>query len=115
MVPEMSCLMTSCRLPASESRCGFSAGCMVGAWWVLNEVRLVGGTQVEGLHSTTATRAGFLAEVTAVLTPLVSYLAGYDIPRQMWLAVGVGLIGSTMVAYDTSQVGEGPYGLVVAV
>ncbi|GLI58501.1 hypothetical protein VaNZ11_000232 [Volvox africanus] len=59
--------------------------------------------QVEGLHSTSATRAGFLAEVTAVLTPFVSYLAGYDIPRQMWLAVAVGLVGSTMVAYDTSQ------------
>ncbi|EFJ51743.1 hypothetical protein VOLCADRAFT_87524 [Volvox carteri f. nagariensis] len=59
--------------------------------------------QVEGLHSTSATRAGFLAEVTAVLTPLVSYLAGYDIPRQMWLAVAVGLVGSTLVAYDTSQ------------
>ncbi|GFR43045.1 hypothetical protein Agub_g4051, partial [Astrephomene gubernaculifera] len=62
--------------------------------------------QVEGLHSTSATRAGFLAEVTAVLTPLVSYAAGYDIPRQMWLAVAVGLVGSTMVAYDTSQAHE---------
>ncbi|KXZ43851.1 hypothetical protein GPECTOR_79g130 [Gonium pectorale] len=58
--------------------------------------------QVEGLHSTSATRAGFLAEVTAILTPFVSYLAGYEIPRQMWLAVAVGLVGSTMVAYDTS-------------
>ncbi|PNH07541.1 hypothetical protein TSOC_006005 [Tetrabaena socialis] len=62
--------------------------------------------QVEGLHSTSATRAGFLAEVTAVLTPLVSYLAGYQVPQAMWLAVAVGLVGSTMVAYDTAQAHE---------
>ncbi|KAG2485399.1 hypothetical protein HYH03_015885 [Edaphochlamys debaryana] len=62
--------------------------------------------QVEGLHSVSATRAGFLAEVTAVLTPLVSYAAGYTIPPQMWAAVAVGLVGSTMVAYDASQGGS---------
>ncbi|PNW79924.1 hypothetical protein CHLRE_08g372300v5 [Chlamydomonas reinhardtii] len=62
--------------------------------------------QVEGLHSTSATRAGFLAEVTAVLVPAVSYLAGYDIPRQMWVAVGIGLVGSTLVAYDASLAGQ---------
>ncbi len=37
--------------------------------------------------------------------PLVSYLAGYEVPRAMWGAVAVGLVGSTLVAWDASQVG----------
>jgi hypothetical protein len=38
---------------------------------------------MEGLKATSATRAGFLAETSCILTPAVSYAAGFAVPRQV--------------------------------
>lgn len=65
--------------------------------------------QVTGLATTSATRAGFLVQLTSVLTPVVSYLAGFDIPPRVG---GGGGGGAT--AYLRTRARDALQGLLAA-
>jgi len=66
-------------------------------------------SQAMGLQLTSATRASFLVQLTAVLVPLLSFLSGERISPRTWTAVAIGLAGSLLVAYDgvTQRAGSG--------
>lgn len=56
--------------------------------------------QAQGIQLTSATRAGFLSQLAAVLTPALSVLIGEKISMKVWLAIALGLLGSCLVAFD---------------
>ena len=62
--------------------------------------------QAQGIQLTTATRAGFLSQLAAVLTPALAVLIGEKISLQVWLAIALGLLGSCLVALDTVSEGS---------
>lgn len=57
--------------------------------------------QATGLESTAATRAAFLVQLTSLLTPALSALAGERIPPLVWAACCMGLVGGCCIAYDS--------------
>ena len=57
--------------------------------------------QAQGIQLTSATRAGFLSQLAAVLTPALSVLIGEKISLKVWLAICLGLLGSCLVALDS--------------
>ncbi|GFH32955.1 EamA domain-containing protein, partial [Haematococcus lacustris] len=52
--------------------------------------------QAVGLQLTSATRAGFLVQLTAVLVPLLSALAGVPISPRIWAAALMALAGTCL-------------------
>ncbi|GFH17783.1 EamA domain-containing protein [Haematococcus lacustris] len=59
--------------------------------------------QAVGLQLTSATRAGFLVQLTAVLVPLLSALAGVPISPRIWAAALMALAGTCLVALDGAK------------
>ena len=60
--------------------------------------------QTVGLQLTTATRAGFLIQATALLTPLLASFAGQRPSRNVWIGCMVALAGCLCIATDASAV-----------
>jgi drug/metabolite transporter (DMT)-like permease len=58
--------------------------------------------QTLGLQLTTATRASFLIQATALLTPLLASLAGQKPSRNVWLGCLVALAGCLFIAADNT-------------
>jgi drug/metabolite transporter (DMT)-like permease len=71
------------------------AGLELGVWNFLGT-----SCQATGLELTTATKAGFLIQLTGVMTPCLAYLLGETIPGTVWKACALALIGSCMIALD---------------
>lgn len=71
------------------------AGLELGVWNFLGT-----SCQATGLELTTATKAGFLIQLTGVMTPCLAYLLGETIPATVWKACALALIGSCMIALD---------------
>lgn len=59
--------------------------------------------QAVGLQLTPATRAGFLIQLTAVLTPLLASLAGDKLAPRVWAAALMALAGTCLIALDGVQ------------
>jgi drug/metabolite transporter (DMT)-like permease len=57
--------------------------------------------QAQGIQLTSATRAGFLSQLAAVLTPALSVFIGEKISLKVWFAIALGLLGSSLVALDS--------------
>ena len=55
-----------------------------------------------GLQLTTATRAGFLIQATALLTPLLASFTGQKPSRNVWLGCIVALAGCLCIAADAA-------------
>ncbi len=53
-----------------------------------------------GLQLTSATRAGFLVQLTAVLVPVLSALAGVKVSSRIWGAAVLALSGTCLIALD---------------
>ena len=58
--------------------------------------------QTLGLQLTTATRAGFLIQSTALLTPLLASFTGEKPRRNVWIGCIVALVGCLCIAADES-------------
>lgn len=58
--------------------------------------------QTLGLTLTTATRAGFLIQATALLTPLLASFAGEKIGRNVWIGCAIALSGCLFIASDAT-------------
>ncbi|KAL4428009.1 hypothetical protein ABPG75_002098 [Micractinium tetrahymenae] len=84
---------------ALTSRFSFTAiaATELGTW-----LFLATGIQTLGLQLTTATRAGFLIQATALLTPLLASLAGHRPSRNVWAGCVVALAGCLAIAADAS-------------
>lgn len=63
---------------------------------------LATGIQTAGLQLTTATRAGFLIQATALITPLLASLAGDKPSRNVWAGCIIALAGCLLIASDES-------------
>lgn len=61
------------------------------------------GTAVQamGVGLTSATKAAFLGQVTAVLTPTLAWLAGQPVAPLHWAACVAALVGSVLIALDS--------------
>lgn len=59
--------------------------------------------QAVGLQMTSATRAGFLVQLTAVITPVLAYLAGDRVSPRVWMAALLALSGTCLIALDGVQ------------
>jgi drug/metabolite transporter (DMT)-like permease len=57
-----------------------------------------------GLQLTTATRAGFLIQATALLTPLLASFSGQKPSRNVWIGCMIALAGCLCIAADASAV-----------
>eukprot|EP00798_Chlamydomonas_sp_ICE-L_P019987 gene19987-26702_t len=57
-------------------------------------------SQAMGLQLSTATRAGFLIQLTSVFVPILGYLAGARISPQVGAAVVLSIMGSLIVTYN---------------
>jgi drug/metabolite transporter (DMT)-like permease len=60
--------------------------------------------QATALQHTSATKAGFIVQLTAVLVPLLAAAAGTPVPRRVWGAAGLALAGTTAIAVDRTAV-----------
>ncbi len=58
--------------------------------------------QTFGLQLTSATRASFLIQATALLTPLLATLAGERLGAQVWAGCALALGGTLLIASDTA-------------
>ncbi|PSC75670.1 Drug Metabolite transporter superfamily [Micractinium conductrix] len=63
---------------------------------------LATGIQTLGLQLTTATRAGFLIQATALLTPLLASFTGEKPSRNVWIGCIIALAGCLAIAADQS-------------
>ncbi|KAL4445384.1 hypothetical protein ABPG77_011209 [Micractinium sp. CCAP 211/92] len=84
---------------ALTSRFSFTAiaATELGTW-----LFLATSIQTLGLQLTTATRAGFLIQATALLTPLLASFAGDKPSRNVWVGCIVALAGCLAIAADAS-------------
>eukprot|EP00873_Tetraselmis_striata_P026769 jgi/Tetstr1/447033/TSEL_034490.t1 len=57
-------------------------------------------TQAMGVQQVSATRASFLVQTISLLVPAITFLGGEQISGKVWAAIGVGLAGSCLVAWD---------------
>mmetsp|Transcript_22054 Transcript_22054/g.61065 ORF Transcript_22054/g.61065 Transcript_22054/m.61065 type:complete len:436 (+) Transcript_22054:85-1392(+) len=71
------------------------AGSEVGLWMCL-----AFGLEVAGVQLTSATKTAFLNQVSMLITPLLVYASGHEVRFVEWLACGLGLLGSGLVAVD---------------
>jgi drug/metabolite transporter (DMT)-like permease len=104
---------------AAEQQPGSSSGGLAG-WWAdqasnvpftaiaASELGLwlfmATGIQTVGLQLTTATRAGFLIQATALLTPLLASFSGQKPSRNVWIGCMIALAGCLCIAADASAV-----------
>lgn len=61
------------------------------------------GTQAlmnAGLALTSATRASFFAQMSVVITPLLTWMTGEAVPASVWGACGMALVGMLMLGRD---------------
>ncbi len=56
--------------------------------------------EVLGVQLISATKTAFLNQATVLITPLLVHLSGEHVKRHEWLACGLGLAGSLLVAAD---------------
>lgn len=87
----------------------YTGGFELGVWNFLGSL-----LQAQGLLSTSATRAAFLVQLTSLLTPVLSWVAGEAIPPMVWFACLLGLCGSCFIAYDGTQQAAASHGGAVA-
>ncbi|CAK0743539.1 hypothetical protein CVIRNUC_001478 [Coccomyxa viridis] len=81
-------------LTSSTSSVG-AAGAELGLWNFLAT-----SFQALGLENTSATRASFLIQVTSLVTPTLSSLAGDRPGRRVWLGCGVAMAGTVLLTSD---------------
>jgi len=80
-----------------------TAGLELGGWLFLGS-----SVQVVGLGMTTASRAGFLVQLTTVLVPLME--AGFlrsPLPLRLWFACAVATIGVALLAFEGASASGG--------
>lgn len=53
-----------------------------------------------GLSQIPATTAGFLLQVTTVMTPLIAVVAGDRVPPQVWRAIAMAAVGTVLIGID---------------
>lgn len=88
--------------PANKGLLSYSFGSVLFAGIELGIFNFLGtSTQAIGVQLTSATHAGFLLQLTAVIVPALAFLGGEQISSQVWAAVALGLLGSCLVAYDS--------------
>ncbi|KAI3428811.1 hypothetical protein D9Q98_007628 [Chlorella vulgaris] len=73
------------------------AAAELGTW-----LFLATAIQTLGLQLTTATRAGFLIQATALLTPVLASFTGEKPSRNVWVGCAVALAGCLFIAADAS-------------
>lgn len=78
------------------------AGAEVGLW-----MSLAFGLEVAGLQLASATKVAFLNQVSVLITPLLVHLSGERVRMLEWVACGLGLLGSILVAADSLMGGGG--------
>lgn len=54
--------------------------------------------QAVGLEHTTAARAAFLVQATAIMTPLLETATGGRLSRSTWISSGLALVGSVVIS-----------------
>jgi drug/metabolite transporter (DMT)-like permease len=67
---------------------------------------LWGSWQALGVESTSATKAAFLGQVTAVMTPALASATGQTVSSSQWASCVVALVGSTLIAWDGLEPSE---------
>lgn len=76
---------------------------------------LVRAPQAVGLTLTSATRAGFLVQLSAVITPMLASWAGHAVSPRIWGAATLALAGTCLIALDGTQPGaDGGTGTLLA-
>mmetsp|Transcript_6337 Transcript_6337/g.14015 ORF Transcript_6337/g.14015 Transcript_6337/m.14015 type:complete len:546 (-) Transcript_6337:335-1972(-) len=103
--------------PWQAVRCGLQAGAQVLAQLLMWQSRsmVVAGLElglwnccavaagIAGLQLTSATKAAFLTQATALLTPLLAAAAGQHVQLVVWLACLLGVVGNVTVALDSGR------------
>lgn len=90
---------------AAVARDSIVAGAELGAWKFLATT-----TNIYGLSLTSASHGAFLVQLTTLLVPLAQGISGVPIPRRIWGAIALALLGVGLFTADPSSTGSTPQG-----